>query len=53
MADLEAKKPAADEARGLPEIVRLGRRNSLKAKRTSLKNQGLSPSHSVNAEARQ
>jgi hypothetical protein len=31
MADLKARKPAADEARGLPGIVHLGRLNSSEA----------------------
>jgi hypothetical protein len=31
MADLKARKPAADKARGLPGIVHLGRRNSFEA----------------------
>jgi hypothetical protein len=32
MAAQKARKPAADEARELPDIVRLGRRNSFEAK---------------------
>jgi hypothetical protein len=39
MAALEAIKPAADEARGLPGIVRLGRRNSLEANTLSPESQ--------------
>lgn len=53
MADLKARKPAADEARGLPGIVQLGRQNCFEAKLTLLKIQGLSPRHAVNADAQQ
>jgi hypothetical protein len=39
MADLKAEKPAADKARGLPEIVLLGRLNSFEATTLSPKSQ--------------
>jgi hypothetical protein len=41
MADLKAENPAADEARGLPEIVLLGRLNSFEATIFRQQSQGL------------
>ena len=41
MTDPKAEKPAADEARGLPEIVLLGRLNSFEATLNVEANQGL------------
>jgi hypothetical protein len=49
MAALEARKPAADEARRLPGIVQLGRQNSFEFKLTLLEIPGLSPSHAAHA----
>jgi hypothetical protein len=47
MADLKAKKPAADEARGLLGIVHLGRSNCSEANLHLLKIQGQSTIHAA------
>jgi len=47
MAALKARKPAAESAHWLPEVVRLGGRNSLEAKLPLPKFQGFSPSHTA------
>ena len=50
MANLKARKPAAEEARGLSEIVHLGGRNSFKANIFRQQSQAL-PRISARAEA--
>jgi hypothetical protein len=49
MTALKARKPAADEARGLPEIVQLGRQNSFEANLLLSKFQGFSPGQAAHA----